>query len=98
MSSETWTIVFNAASGEARSISSDPVPTLPSGLASVTVTASEVDQLNAGEARWDAPTRLIVPVVPAPLPEVTIDQMVVWLDSQGIDADQAIREAAAIEQ
>jgi hypothetical protein len=94
--SEPWHVVYDSATGDARSIGSGPVGSLPSGLASAAITDSQADAILAGESRWDSATRAVVPIVPPPLPEVTVDQIVVWIAAQGLDPDSAIREAAVL--
>jgi hypothetical protein len=95
MSSE-WRVVYDSATGEARSIGSGPVGSLPSGLAAASISDAQADAILAGESRWDAATRAVVPLIPPPLPDVTVDQIVVWIAAQGLDPDAAVREAAEL--
>jgi hypothetical protein len=94
--SDQWHVVYDSATGDARSIGSGPVGSLPSGLASAAITDAQADAILSGESRWDSATRAVVPLVPPPLPEVTVDQIVVWIAAQGLDPDTAVREAAEL--
>jgi hypothetical protein len=94
--SDTWSVVYDFATGQARSIGSGTVGSLPSGLAWQSITDAQADAILSGESRWDSATRAVVPLIPPPLPEVTVDQIVVWIAAQGLDPDSAIREAATL--
>jgi hypothetical protein len=92
--SDAWHVVYESASGDAHSIGSGPVGSLPSGLAASSITDDQADAILSGESRWDSATRAVVPIIPPPLPEVTVDQIVVWIAAKGFDPDTAVREAA----
>lgn len=94
--SDQWHVVYDSATGDACSIGSGTIGSLPTGLASAAITDAQADAILAGESRWDSATRAVVPIVPPPLPEVTVDQIVTWIASQGLDPDLAIREAAGL--
>jgi len=92
--SNEWKVVYDSSTGVAHSIGSGTVGSLPSGLAWASITDDQADAILSGDSRWDAATRAVVPIVPPPLPEVTVDQIVVWIAAQGFDPEMAVREAA----
>jgi hypothetical protein len=94
--SDQWHVVYDSATGDACSIGSGPVGFLPSGLAAASITDDQADAILSGDSRWDSATRAVVPIVPPPLPEVTVDQIVVWIAAKGFDPDAAVREAAEL--
>jgi len=93
---DQWHVVYDSANGEARSIGSGPVGSLPSALASASITDQQAAAILSGESRWDAATLAVVPLIPPPLPDVTVDQIVVWIAAQGLDPETAVREAAEL--
>lgn len=96
--SDIWRVIYDLTTGEPKSIGTDAVSPRD-GCGVVGLSAAEADALLSGDGRWDAASRAVVPVVPPPLPEVSVDQLVAWMRGRmtADEVDAAIREAAGVQ-
>lgn len=99
MSSQTWSVVYVSATGEAVSVGTVVADPLPEGLSAAPLSPADADLLLAGGAAWDAATRSVV-VPPPPVPaEVTRWQFRRWLVDHGIAPEkvEALIESSIID-
>lgn len=93
---DAWFAVVDAA-GECRSIGTRVADPLPAGLLAVSLSAVDAAALLDGSGVW-VPASRSVRVAVAPAPDVTMDQIRIWmhmaLGMTTADVDAAFREAA----
>jgi len=96
---DAWHVVIRETTGEAVSLGTQLASPLRDGLAVVHLSTDDAEAIMAGRAVWDATTRCVSPCTP-PIPDVTADQLRLWmlrcLGMTPPEIDDAMREASEL--
>ena len=96
---DVWHVVIDAATGEAVSLGTVVASPLRVGLAAVELSDADAAAIREGRGVWVAATRAVA-AIPEPVPEVTADQLRLWmircLGMTPPQIDDACREAAEL--